>query len=300
MTTTTATRLEQAHAGPAPGPRRGSPARGRRGSRGGPVVAVAVAVVVAAWVVVLSAESSPLPPLPELLERAARFGGDLLGVGQADPAYRDADAWRRVAALTVDTVVMSVLATGLAGLVALATVAAASRSLTVGEFGPGGPLGWSVHLLARGLHTATRSVPELVWALLVVFTLRPGVLAGALALALHEVGVLGRLASDVTDSLDRGPLRALRAAGAGRTALLCYGVLPQALPQLITFLLYRWEVVVRASIVVGFITGAGLGFALRLDLSFRRWTDVALVLLAYVLLVWTVDLLSSLLRRLAR
>lgn len=58
--------------------------------------------------------------------------------------------------------------------------------------------------------------------------------------------------------------------------------------------------VLRASIVVGFITGAGLGLALRLDLAFRRWTDVALVLLTYVLLVWTVDLVSSLLRRLAR
>jgi phosphonate transport system permease protein len=77
-------------------------------------------------------------------------------------------------------------------------------------------------------------------------------------------------------------------------------VLPQVLPQLVTFLLHRWEVVLRASIVVGFITGAGLGFALRLDLAFRRWTDVALVLLTYVLLVWAVDLSSSLLRRLAR
>ena len=294
---TTTTRIEQAHAGPPPAP--SGPGRGTR-SRGRAAVVAAVVLVVAAWVIVLSAEASTLPPLAEVLDRAVGFGGDLLGVGQADPAYRDADAWARVGALALDTVVMSVLATGLAGVGALATVAAASRSLTVGEFGPGGPLGWTVHLLGRGMHTVTRSVPELVWALLVVFTLRPGVLAGAIALALHEVGVLGRLGADVTDSLDRGPLRALRATGAGRTALLFYGVLPQTLPQLITFLLYRWEVVVRASIVVGFITGAGLGLALRLDLAFRRWTDVALVLAAYVLLVWAVDLVSSLLRRLAR
>jgi hypothetical protein len=63
--------------------------------------------------------------------------------------------------------------------------------------------------------------------------------------------------------------------GTGRLGLLAYGVLPQVLPQLVTFLLYRWEVIVRSSIVVGFITGAGLGYQLRLDLSFRRWTDVA-------------------------
>lgn len=64
------------------------------------------------------------------------------------------------------------------------------------------------------------------------------------------------------------------------------GVLPpQALPQLVTYLLYRWEVIVRAGVVIGFSTAGGLGYQLRLDLSFRRWTDVALVLLAYVLLV---------------
>lgn len=74
--------------------------------------------------------------------------------------------------------------------------------------------------------------------------------------------------------------------GAGRLALLAYGVLPQALPQLVTFLLYRWEVIIRASVVVGFITGAGLGYQLRLDLSFRDWTDLELVLACYVLLVW--------------
>ena len=296
---TTTTRLEQAHAGPAPAPVPGARTR-RTPWRSWVAVAVGVALVVAAWATVLSAEASPLPPLPEIAARAAGFAGDLLGAGDATPAYRDGGSWARVGGLAVDTVVMSVLATGLAGLGALATVAGASRSLTVGEFGPGGLRGWVVHLLSRGLHTVTRSVPEVVWALLVVFTLQPGVLAGALALALHEVGVLGRLGADVADSLDRGPLRALRAAGAGRTALLLYGVLPQALPQLVTFLLYRWEVVLRASIVVGFITGAGLGFALRLDLAFRRWTDVALVLLTYVLLVWAVDLASSLLRRLAR
>jgi phosphonate transport system permease protein len=72
------------------------------------------------------------------------------------------------------------------------------------------------------------------------------------------------------------------------------------LPQLVTVLLYRWEVTVRASVVVGFLTAAGLGYQLRLDLSFRRWTDVALALLAYLLLVWTVDVVSAGLRRLAR
>lgn len=288
--------LAQARVSPEPGTR--PPRRRRRG--GGRVFGVgALAVVVAAWVFVLSREGS-VPDLPEILERTARFAGRLLGSDTArPPAYAEAAGWWEVGRLALDTVVMSVLAAGIAGAVALGTIPFAARSLTIGEFGTG-RLGRPVYLLARGLHVLTRSVPEVVWALLIVFLLPPGIVAGALALALHDIGVMGRLGSDVVDDLDRGPVRALRAGGAGRLALLAYGVLPQALPQMVTFLLYRWEVILRASVVVGFITGAGLGYQLRLDLSYRDWTHLALVLLAYVLLVWAVDAVSSLLRRLAR
>lgn len=292
-------RLELAQAGVLPTPDRRSPGRRRRS--GGAAFGIGLAaVIVAAWSFVLSRQGS-VPDLPEILERTARFAGDLLGLdAPGTPDYAEAAGWWGVGRLAVDTVVMSVLAAGLAGTGALGTIAFAARSLTIGEFGTGGRLGRPVYLLARGMHVLARSVPEVVWALLIVFLVPPGVLAGALALALHDLGVMGRLGADVVDDLDRAPLRALRATGAGKLALLAYGVLPQALPQLVTFLLYRWEVIIRASVVVGFITGAGLGYQLRLDLSFRDWTHLALVLLCYVLLVWTVDAASALLRRLAR
>lgn len=254
-----------------------------------------------AWVVVLSQEGTPVPALGTVVGRTAQFFSDLAGAGRAGtPAYLDPTRVRAVGRLALETVAMSVVAAGLAGLGALLTIPFAARSLTVGEFGPGRPSARLAFLSARGVHVVLRSVPEVVWALLLVFLLRPGVVAGALALALHDLGVMGRLGSDVVDDLDRAPLRSLRSSGAGRPALVAYGVLPQALPQLVTLLLYRWEVIVRASVVVGFITAGGLGYRLRLDLSFRWWTDVAVVLLSYVLLVWTVDAVSSGLRRLAR
>jgi phosphonate transport system permease protein len=291
-------RLEQAQVRvlPLPGPRRTvGPARRRW------LVPVLTLVVAGSWAFVLGQDGAALPGPAELVERGLRFGGDLLGVGvEGSPAYAEPASWAKMAGLAVETVVMSVLAAGLAGIGALATIPFAARTLTVGELGQGGRLRWLPYLLARAIHTLARSVPELVWALLIVFTVHPGVLAGALALALHDLGVMGRLGSDVVEGLDRGPLHSLRSAGTGRLGLLAYGVLPQVLPQLVTFLLYRWEVIVRSSIVVGFITGAGLGYQLRLDLSFRRWTDVALILLVYVLLVWAADAVSSALRRLAR
>lgn len=281
----------------------------RRAPAGGPghrrtlVMLTAVAVVaVLGWSVVLREATRPLPGPGEIVSRTAAFVSDLLG-GATDtaPAWSQAASWQRMAELALDTVVMSVLAMGIAGLGALVTVTWASRLLTVGEFAPRRRMVGRATLAAtRGLHAVCRSVPELIWALLIVFILRPGILAGAVALALHEIGVLGRLGSDVVDDLDPAPLRTLRSAGAGHVAILLYGVLPQALPQFITFLLYRWEMVIRATVIVGFITAAGLGYQLRLELSFRRWTEVGLILLVYVLLVWGVEALSSLLRRLAR
>jgi phosphonate transport system permease protein len=289
--------LEVAQARVLPPPHRPAPVR-----RGWSRLALGLLVLTAAaWALVLGQAGTPVPGLSTVLERSAGFVADLAGVGhERPPAYFEPASLRTVAGLAVETVVMSVLAAGLAGVGALATVAFAAHSLTIGEFGSGRPLARLGYLAVRGLHVVTRSVPEVVWALLLVFLVHPGLLAGALALALHDLGVMGRLGSDVVDDLDRAPLRSLRAAGAGKLALLAYGVLPQALPQLVTYLLYRWEVIVRASVVVGFITTGGLGYQLRLDLSFRRWTDVALVLLAYVLLVWAVDAVSSALRRLAR
>ena len=82
--------------------------------------------------------------------------------------------------------------------------------------------------------------------------------------------------------------------------MLAYGIIPQVLPQFITYMLYRWEVVIRTTIVVGFVGAGGLGREFRLDMSFFRYTDVVLLLVWYVLLVVAVDLVSMYLRRLAR
>lgn len=262
------------------------------------VVVGVVAVVVAAWWFVLAQATGAVPGPAEILQRVGRFAADLAGAGrETTPAYADPDQWWAIRDAIVDTVVMSVLAVGFAGSFALATIGPASR---VSAIGSGSRLGRIVRAVTRGVHAVLRAVPELVWALLVVFLLRPGLLAGALALAIHEAGVLGRLGSDVVDDVDRRSLAALRSTGARDQQVLLYGVLPQVLPQLVGFLLYRWEVVIRATVVVGFVTGSGLGHQLRMALSFRRWTEVALVLLAYVLLVWAVEGVAVALRRLAR
>ena len=185
--------------------------------------------------------------------------------------------------------------------VALVTVAFGASNLA-GETRSrtGRVAGRALFLATRGSYILSRAVPELVWAMLIIFVLKPGIAAGAVALAIHNFGVLGRLGAEVVENIDPRPVAALRSSGAGRVQLLFYGVLPAVLPQFVTFLLYRWEAMIRTTAVVGFVAAAGLGYQLRLDLSFFRYTDVALLLMVYVVTVWGVDALSTGLRRLAR
>ena len=148
--------------------------------------------------------------------------------------------------------------------------------------------------------TETAELAYRTLAMIVVFFFSPGILPGAIALGLHNYGIVGKLSAEVVENLDPRPARALRTAGASRFQVLFYGIMPQALPQFLTYLLYRWEVVIRTTIVVGFVGAGGLGREFRLDMSFFRYTDVVLLLVWYVLLVVAVDLVSMYLRRLAR
>ena len=146
----------------------------------------------------------------------------------------------------------------------------------------------------------TRAIPELIWAMLIIFILSPGLLPGAVALGLHNMGVLGKLSSEIVEGLDQRPIQALRSTGAGRFQIMVYGVLPQAMPRFVTYLFYRWEVIIRTAIVVGFVSAGGLGTEFRLSMSYFHFTNVSLLLAWYLILVLSVDIASAFLRRLAR
>jgi phosphonate transport system permease protein len=257
-----------------------------------------VGLIAASWARVMT-ESGSGPGFlsAEAWQRAGAFVGDLAGSGEAGrPAFLVWDSWREALRLAGDTLVMSVLAAGLAAAGALTTIAFGASNLA----GRRPVAGRALVAVTRGVYLITRAVPELVWALIVVFVFSPGILAGAIALAIHNFGVLGRLGAEIVEDIDPAPIESLRSSGAGRVQLLVYGVLPQVMPQFITFLLYRWEVIIRTSVVVGLVAAAGLGYQFRLDLAFFRYSDIALLLIVYVLLVWTADLASIGLRRLAR
>ena len=261
-------------------------------------------LLVVAWVFIFVEGDSGFTDLlrGRTWDNAGSFLFRMAGMGlEETPAFLQPEQWWATGNLAYKTLAMSVLAIGIAGAGAFLTFMFAARTLSNGDLG-GKPsrAGAALYFILRIFYAFTRAVPELVWALLIVFFLSPGILPGAIALGIHNLGIVGRLAAEVVEDMDPAPSRALRSSGAGMFQVFLYAVLPQTLPHFITYLLYRWEVVIRTTVVVGFVGAGGLGQEFRLSLSFFHYDQVTLIILWYLALVLSVDLLSAWLRKLAR
>lgn len=160
-----------------------------------------------------------------------------------------------------------------------------------------GRFGFMPRQAARFVLNLLRSVPELVWAALMVLAAGLGPFAGVLALALHTTGVLGRLFAESLENVAGEPERALVDAGSGAVAAFAYGSLPLVLPQWLAYTLYRWEMNIRMAAVLGFVGAGGLGQMLYFHLSIFQQAQAATVLIAMFVLVFAVDIASSRLRR---
>jgi len=141
-----------------------------------------------------------------------------------------------------------------------------------------------------------RTIPEIVWALVFVFVVGLGPFPGVLALGVHTGGVLGKLFAEVLEEVDPSPLEALQTTGASRVRILIYGVLPQALPQLVSYALYRWEVNIRAAAILGLVGAGGLGQRIHVAISLFHEQELLTLILAIYLTVTLVDALSAYLR----
>ncbi len=161
-------------------------------------------------------------------------------------------------------------------------------------------LGTAVLVFTRFLLLFTRAIPAPIWALIFLFVLFPGILPGAIALGIHNLGILGRLMAEVTENLDERPLRSLKALGASGPQILLYGVLPRTLPRFIAYILYRWEVCIRATVIVGLVGAGGLGRLLAEQLSSFDYRGVVATLICFICLTFVVDLVSASVRRALR
>ena len=190
---------------------------------------------------------------------------------------------------SLETLAMSAVGTLLAVGLGLALALPASKTFD------GDPARWRAP--TRLVLNALRSVPELVWASLLLIAAGLGPFAGTLALGLHTAGVLGRLFAEAIENAPAGPGFALRARGVGEGRVFWYATLPQVLPQLLSYTLYRWENNIRAAAVLGVVGAGGLGQMLAFHMGLFQMGETSAVLVAMLILVALVDGLSYASRR---
>jgi phosphonate transport system permease protein len=232
------------------------------------------------------------------LHYAKIFFGGLIGINQEHPAFFDLDSWRSALALTYETLQMSILAIGFSTIAAFLTVLPAARNIADGGLTLSKRwYNWLLYGLVRILYIFSRSVPELVWAMMIIFIFKPGLLPGAIALALHNFGILGKLWAEAIEDMDPRPIRNLASTGASKLQIFFYGILPSVLPRFLTYILYRWEVIMRTTIVVGFVGAGGLGMEFKLAMSYFHYTEITLLLLCYMILVIIADFASETTRK---
>jgi phosphonate transport system permease protein len=155
----------------------------------------------------------------------------------------------------------------------------------------------SLRQLVRWLLILLRSVPELIWALIFVRVVGLGPTAGVLAIALTYSGMLGKVYGEILESGDSHATASLLRNGAGRLQAFFYGLLPQNAAELTSYTVYRWECAIRSSAVLGFVGAGGLGQQLDNSMKMFKGSEVATLLLVFILLVWLADKVSSWLRK---
>jgi phosphonate transport system permease protein len=190
---------------------------------------------------------------------------------------------------SLETLAMSALGTFIAAVLGLALALPASKTYADGPARLRG--------ITRLVLNALRSIPELVWATLLLISAGLGPFAGTLALSLHTTGVLGRLFAEAIENAPSGPAFALRTRGVTEARVWWYATLPQVLPQLMSYTLYRWENNIRAAAVLGVVGAGGLGQMLAFHMGLFQMQETSSVLIAMMLLVVLVDSLSYFARR---
>jgi phosphonate ABC transporter permease subunit PhnE len=158
------------------------------------------------------------------------------------------------------------------------------------------PIGDILYNVTRTILNGLRSIEPLIMGLVFVIWVGIGPFAGVLALTLHSIASLGKLYSEQIESIDTGPIEALQSTGANRLQTIMYAVVPQIIPPYIAFTMYRWDINVRMSTIIGFVGGGGVGFLLQQQINLLRYRDAGVAVLAIAIVVSVLDYASASIR----
>lgn len=194
--------------------------------------------------------------------------------------------------LMVSTLLMTLLSTAVGTAIAFPLSFLGARNLMAK-----GPLGWLTYTVIRGFFNIFRAIETLLWATIFAVWVGWGSpLAGVMALTIHTVAALGKLFSEQVESIDSGPVEAIRAAGGQPLQVIRYAVVPQVAPSFWAFTLYRWDINVRMSTIIALVGAGGIGNLLFYYKNEGLWSIVGAVVISIVVVVWLMDYLSGWLR----
>jgi phosphonate transport system permease protein len=191
----------------------------------------------------------------------------------------------------IETVFLALMATTLGIFVAVPISFMAARNL-MGVH----PVTMVIYYVVRTILNILRSIEPLIMAIVFVVWVGLGPFAGVMALAVHSVAALGKLYSEQVESIDPGPIEAIRATGANRFQTIVYGVVPQIVPPYIAFTIYRWDINVRMSTIIGFVGGGGIGFLLQQWIRLLDYNAAGTAVWAIAIVVATMDYASAIVR----
>jgi len=187
-----------------------------------------------------------------------------------------------------ETIFLALMATTLGILVAIPISFLAARNLMAGS-----PITLSIYYVVRMVLNILRSIEPLIMAIIFVVWVGLGPFAGVLALAVHSVAALGKLYSEAVESIDLGPMEAVTATGANLLQMIVYAVIPQIIPPYLAFTIYRWDINVRMSTIIGFVGGGGIGFLLQQWIRLLMYEEAGAAVWAIAIVVATMDYISS-------
>jgi phosphonate ABC transporter permease subunit PhnE len=190
-----------------------------------------------------------------------------------------------------ETIAQALMASAVGALLAVPLAFVGARNLMAGN-----PLLRGLYVLSRAVMNVLRAVEPLIMAIVFVVWVGLGPFAGVLALTVHTVAALGKLYSEAIESIDPGPIEAIRSSGANQLQVIVYGVLPQVLPPWIAFTVYRWDINVRMSTVIGFVGGGGIGFLLAQWIRLQDFRSAGAAIWGIAIVVIALDALSARIR----
>jgi phosphonate transport system permease protein len=181
------------------------------------------------------------------------FGQQVASLGKAEPSLELKLAITHM----IETIFMGMMATAFGIVLALPISFLAARNLMSAS-----PITIFIYYITRTIMNIVRSIEPLIWAVIAVVVVGLGPFAGILALTVHSIAALGKLYSEAIESIDTGPIEAIQATGANWIQTVVFGVIPQIIPPFVSFTIYRWDINVRMSTIIGMVGGGGIGFLL--------------------------------------